>query len=75
MPWTSTGGAILDADGNAANLDLGQHAITDDPDVRVDGSRSHEPGTVERVGVSSSPQNGQSYGAGEDHPRGIRVQP
>ena len=59
------GGAIRDADGNAANLDLGQHAITDAPDVRVDGSRSHEPGTVERVGVSSSPQNGQSYGAGE----------
>ena len=59
------GGAIRDADNNPANLDLGSHAITNNPDVRVDGSRSHDPGRVVTVDIASIPENGDTYGVGE----------
>ena len=47
------GGAIRDATNNPANLDLGSHAIINNPDVRVDGSSSHEARTVRQVTVAS----------------------
>ena len=59
------GGAIRDADNNPANLDLGSHAITNNPDVRVDGSRSKDPGRVVAVDIASIPENGDTYGVGE----------
>ena len=59
------GGAIRGSDGAPATLDLGAHAIVDDPNLRVDGSRSLAPATVESIDVLSTPASDATYGVGE----------
>ena len=58
------GGSIRSAAGADADLDLGTHAIVNALDHKVDGSMATAP-QVSRVGITSRPQDGEAYGAGE----------
>ena len=58
------GGTIRDAGGNDAELDLGEYAISNDGDHKVDGSIDRVP-VVQRVGIDSSPLIGDTYAVGE----------
>ena len=58
------GATIEDGAGNAAELDLGEHAISNDGDHRVDGSVDHVP-VVREVEFESHPERGDTYAAGE----------
>ena len=60
-----SGGTIRDATGVDAALDLGNHAFANDPDHTVDGSKVVAP-DVSNVGITSRPQDGISYAAGEE---------
>ncbi|MCY4594024.1 MAG: hypothetical protein OXC19_04415, partial [Bryobacterales bacterium] len=57
------GGSIRSEAGADAILDLGDHAIVNDVEHKVDGSVAIPP-RVSRVGISGGPSNGGSYGAG-----------
>ena len=57
------GGTIRSAEGEDAVLDLGTHAIRNDPAHKVDGS-SQRP-TVTGVGFNNRPQSGDTYRANE----------
>ena len=59
------GGSIRDTSGAEAVLDLGSHAVVGDASHKVDGSRAAAP-RVSSVLIISRPQDGQSYGAGEE---------
>ena len=61
---TLNGGTVRGLDGTAANVDLGEHAITAARGHNVNGSLVIAP-RVARLGISSTPQNGTAYGAGE----------
>ena len=61
---TLNGGSIRSPAGADARLDLGSHAVADDAEHKVDGSKTVPP-QVTRVGVYSRPQDGIAYGAGE----------
>ena len=56
------GGSILDEGGNAANLSLAAHVITEANGAKVDG----DPPRVERLEITSAPDNGYAYGPGEE---------
>ncbi len=56
-----TSGSLADAVGNAANLDLTQFAFENDSKHRVDGVAPE----VESADITSSPQDGDTYRAGE----------
>ena len=58
------GGSIQDSTGNDAELDLGDHAIVNDADHKVDGSIDYAP-TVSDVYIWSEPRNGEAYAVGE----------
>ena len=58
------GGKITDAAGNDADLDLGEHALWNDPDHKVDGGLDPAP-VVTRINVISSPASGDTYGKAE----------
>ena len=58
------GGSIRNAAGTDADLDLGGHALASAAEHKVDGSVAAAP-KVSSVGISSSPQDGAAYGAGE----------
>ena len=58
------GGSIRSETGADAELDLGSHAIVNDPRLEVDGTNA-TPGEVLRVGITSSPSDGTAYAAGE----------
>ena len=58
------GGSIEDSTGNAAELDLGEHAVSNASDHKVDGSIDHAP-TVQDVFIWSEPRNRDAYGVGE----------
>ena len=58
------GGSIRDTNGTPADLDLGDHASTDDSLHRVDGSEAGLT-VVSSVSIAGSPQDGVAYGAGE----------
>ena len=58
------GGSIRSAAGADADLDLGAHAIVNAAGHKVDGSKATAP-QVSRVGITSRPQDGGAYGAGE----------
>jgi len=61
------GGTIADASGNVANLSLGRHAITNDRDHKVDGTAADTvPPSVTRTWISSPPQGGDTWLAGEE---------
>ena len=61
---TLNGGSIRSAAGTAAILDLGSRANGNNPSHRVDGSQGAMP-EVSGVEISSRPQDGTTYGAGE----------
>ena len=61
---TLNAGTIRSLAGVDANLDLAQHTITAARGHNVDGSLVVAP-RVTRTGISSRPQNGTAYGAGE----------
>ena len=61
---TLNGGTIRSLAGTVANLDLRNHAIPAAQGHRIDGSLVVPP-RVADVGISSRPQNGTAYGAGE----------
>ena len=61
---TLNGGAIRDVVGADADLDLGSHAITDDPGHKVDGTIDLAPAVIE-VDMVFDPQRGDTYGVGE----------
>lgn len=58
------GGMIRSLAQTAANLDLGNHATAAVQGHRVDGSLFVAP-EVTNVGIISTPQDGEAYGAGE----------
>ena len=58
------GATIQDSGGSDAELDLGEHAIINDGNHKVDGSIDNPP-TVEWTGFDSSPASGDTYGVGE----------
>ena len=58
------GGSIRSAAGADAELDLGGHALVNAAEHKVDGSKATPP-AVDGVGISSRPQDGEAYGAGE----------
>ena len=60
---TLNGGTIRES-ANAAVLDLGEHAISNDSRYKVDGSINHPTG-VSWVSVNSRPMSGDTYGLGE----------
>ena len=61
------GGTITDGSGNAANLSLGRHAITNDPAHKVDGAAADTvPPSVVWIWISSPPQGGDTWLAGEE---------
>ena len=51
--------------GNDANLDLGGHAISNDPARKVDGGQDPAP-VVTRLEVLSTPASGNTYGKAEE---------
>ena len=58
------GGTIADASGNAANLSLGRHAITNDRDHKVDGTAADTvPPSVTRI-MDLQPAAGRGHLAG-----------
>ena len=59
-----SGGSIRDASGNDLMTNLAAVAITDDPRYKVDGTVEWLPG-INKVGLFSRPQNGDTYGPGE----------
>ena len=59
------GGRITDAAGNDADLDLGEHAISNDPTRKVDGGQDPAP-VVTRLDILSTPASGDTYGEGEE---------
>ena len=61
------GATIQDSGGNPAELGLGEHAISDDGEHKVDGSIDHSPVVrrVRRVWIESSPGSGDTYTRGE----------
>ena len=61
---TLNGGTIRDEYGNTADLDLGEHAIGNAADHKVDGS-TVSPTRVRAVYINSEPSSGDTYGAGE----------
>ena len=58
------GATIRDGAGNDAELGLGDHAIVNDLDHKVDGSVDHVA-TVSGVRIWSEPHNGDTYAVGE----------
>ena len=56
------GGSIIDEDGDPVDLSLAAHVITDDSGTKVDG----DPPRVERLEITSAPDNGYAYGPGEE---------
>ena len=58
------GGSIRSAAGANADLNLGTHAIENDPGHKVDGSVAAVP-RVDYVRIYGSPPNGAAYAAGE----------
>ncbi len=58
------GATIRSTAGADASLDLGVHAISNDPEHKVDGSKV-TPRRVRRVNIYSRPQDGNAYGPGE----------
>ena len=56
------GGSILGEGGNPANLSLAAHVITEANGAKVDG----DPPRVERLEITSAPDNGYAYGPGEE---------
>ena len=61
---TLNSGTIRDAGGNAATLSLSGQTISNDAALKVDGSLGRAPRAT-GVYLSSSPQRGDTYGAGE----------
>ena len=59
------GGSIRNAAGTDAERDLGGHAVVNAGEHKVDGSKATAP-KVSSVGIRSSPQDGEAYGAGEE---------
>ena len=59
------GGSIRSAAATDADLDLGSRAIANAAEHKVDGSIATAP-KVSSVGIRSSPQDGEAYGAGEE---------
>lgn len=59
------GGDIQDMSGQDVELDLGSHAVANDPSRKVDGG-SAPPVRIDRVSIFSRPQYGDTYGSGED---------
>ena len=59
------GATIQDRGGNPADLDLSEHAIVNDDNLKVDGSIDRPP-VVEWAGVDSEPQSGDTYAIGEE---------
>lgn len=59
------GGKVTDMAGNNADLDLGEHAFSNDPAHKVDGGRDPGP-VVTRLEVLSTPASGDTYGRGEE---------
>ena len=57
------GGAIATADGTAARLAIAP--VSDDQRHKVDGSKATPP-RADGMGISSSPQDREAYGAGEE---------
>ena len=58
------GATIRDSGGNDAVLDLGDHAIDNDSNHKVDGSIARPP-VVTWVAIESTPAGGDTYGFGE----------
>ncbi|MCY4187018.1 MAG: hypothetical protein OXD30_00865, partial [Bryobacterales bacterium] len=58
------GATIRSTAGTDADLDLGVHAISNDPEHKVDG-RKVAPPRVRRVNIYSRPQEGNAYDPGE----------
>ena len=64
---TLNGGTITDVSGNPANLSLGGHAVTNHPEHQVDGSLADTlPPSVTGTWISSPPQGGDTWLAGEE---------
>ena len=64
---TLNGGTIEDGAGNAANLSLGSYSIANDPEHKVDGAAADTvPPSVTGTGISSPPQGGDTWLAGEE---------
>ena len=61
---TLNGGTIRDTSGQDVDLDLGPHAVTDDPRFKVDGGAS-PAARVDHVSIFGDPQRGDTYGIGE----------
>ena len=60
------GGSIRNEAGQDANLELGRHAISNDEDHQVDGSRRDAVAPVVReVEIETEPRNGDTYGLGD----------
>ena len=59
------GATIQDSGGNDAELDLGEHAISNDGDHKVDGSIDHPPVVRDLWCCGDRPQSGDTYGRGE----------
>ena len=59
------GGTIRDSGGNDAVLELGEHAIINDGDHKVDGSIDNPPVVVALLCCGDRPQSGDTYGRGE----------
>ena len=58
------GGSIRDLSGQDVELDLGLHAVANDPTRKVDGG-SEPPGKIDNVLIHSRPKRGDTYGLGE----------
>ncbi len=59
------GGSIRSAAGTDADLDLGDYAIVNAAEHKVDGSKATVP-EVDDVLIADRPQDGEAYGAGEE---------
>ena len=59
------GWRLRDRNGNDVDLDLGRHAIVNNPRHKVAGGADHAP-AITSVYISSRPQRGQTYGMGEE---------
>lgn len=58
------GGSIRDMSGQDVELDLGRHAVANDPTRKVDGG-SEPPARIDNVVIHSRPKRGDAYGLGE----------
>ena len=58
------GGTVTDSAGNDADLHLGEHAISNDPALKVNGRLDPAP-VVTRLDILSTPASGDTYGRHE----------